>query len=109
MDLKKNLFKTIGEIKTPERKLNVLMPVMVVICLAGVVYFLYTQLSDNGKSQLNDCKTENTILKNEKNALLHEKDSVIFRSISDKAETIRKLSEIIEKQEKQKKILRNLK
>lgn len=109
MDLKKTLFNTIGEIKTPERKLNVLFPLSAVIVLGAVVWFLFNSDNNNKAEQIKDFKEQVIELRQDITILRHEKDSLIFKSINDKAETIKKLGEIIEKQEKQKVILRNLK
>ena len=100
---KKNLFNAINEIETPERKLNVLMPVMALMVVASVVYSLYTKLDHNNQGVLDDCKGEVIELKKENKALVHANDSLIYKAIDDKQQTINKLKILINQQEKQKK------
>lgn len=104
--LKKNLFNTISEIKTPERKLNVLMPVMAVFTLAGFSYFLFSILNSTRKQDIIDCKIEKDELRKENVVLKHERDSIVYLWYNEKNETIKQLETIIKKQNEQKKLMR---
>lgn len=103
---KRNLLNIIAEIKTPERKLNVLMPVMAVFTLVGIVYVLFNIVQDNRKNEMIDCKTEKGELKKENVRLKHENDSIIFQWYNEKNQTIKQLETIIKKQNEQKKLMR---
>lgn len=103
---KNKLLETIGEIKTPERKLNVLMPVMAMLALAGVVYFLYNQGTDNGKQRLKE-KDDIIMQKTDENLMLrHVNDSLIIKIYNMNIESILKLEHLMSIQEEQKKQLR---
>lgn len=111
----RQLFKTIGELPT-ERRLNVLIPILGVLALAGVVYFLWNVIRDDHQNEINnlqqqvsDQKIEIRELKAECNRkvdkLEYRVDSltqniyqISLQRYNDKSETVDQLRALIRKQ-----------
>lgn len=109
------LFKTIGELPT-ERRLNVMIPILGVIALAGVVYFLWNVISNDRqnernnlldqvselKVQLKEQKQEFTIkidkLEYRVDSLTQNIYQISLQRYSDKSETVNQLKLLIKKQ-----------
>lgn len=107
--LKRNLINAIDEVKAPERRLNILMPVMAVFALAGVIYFLFNVLSNKSDKELEDCRQDKKELKADLFIMTHENDSLKAKIIFDALEINRKLRDIILNQERQKNLLKKKK
>lgn len=103
---KNRLLNTIGEIKTPERKLNVLMPVLALLALAGVVYFMYNQITDTGKQRLNEKDSMIIQVSKDNIVLRRTNDSLIIVIFNMNYETIHKLELLMKVQDEQKNQLR---
>lgn len=103
------LSSDISKIKSPEQRVNVRSLILAIIALSGVAYFLYTKIDNGDKIRFQE--KDNIILeyRNEVIDCSHKYDSLLLQMFIKNSEIVKKLEDVIKRQEEQKKQLRNIK
>lgn len=105
---KKLLGTTLGSLP-PRERLNILLPIIALFVLATVITGMWSKIGAQASYDLKEKDVQIQFWQHQSELKDHKIDSLVNKSYNDKIETNKELRIIIEHQNNQKQLLRNLK